>query len=688
MFKINKKELSWFGTPLALESGRLARQAHGSVLATLGKSTVLCTVTAARDASEGVDFLPLSVHYIERAYASGRIPGGFFKREGRPSEHEVLISRLIDRAIRPLFDKHWRNETQVLCTVLGHDTENDPDIAAMIGTSAALMLAGLPFAGPVAAARVGRIGEDFALNPALAAREESDLDLLVAATQKDIVMVESQAANLSEAVMLDALKFGHDSMLEVIKAVGEFTEGNSRPPVKAPPPPPSPKVEKAVAAAEKDIVAAYGEKDKQARHAALEAVKAAAKVADEELGEELARKFKELEKRVVRSAILQKGTRIDGRKADEIRPIECEVGVLDAAHGSALFTRGETQALVVATLGTGPDEQIIDALPGSYRRHFMLHYNFPSYSVGETGRVGFTSRREIGHGKLAWRALRGLMPKHKDFPYTVRVVSEITESNGSSSMATVCGASLALMDAGVPLKEAVAGIAMGLVKEGDEFVVLSDILGDEDHLGDMDFKVAGTRDGITALQMDIKIGGMTFEIMKEAIKQASRGKAHILDVMKGAMASPRTELNANAPRIEVMTVPKHRIREVIGTGGKVIRELCEVTMAQIDIDDDGTIKISATDISAIEDAKKRIEAIVAEPEVGRIYDGKVVKCVDFGAFVNFLGSKDGLVHISELEEGRVRRTTDVVNEGDRVRVKVLEVDNNGRVRLSMRGIDQ
>lgn len=689
MFNINKKQLNWGDAQLTLESGRLARQAHGSVLATLGKTVVLCTVTA-DDSDATVDFLPLSVHYIERSYAAGRIPGGFFKREGRPSEHEILTSRLIDRALRPLFDKHWRRETQVICTVLGHDMENEPDVVAMIGTSAALMMSGLPFAGPIGAVRVGRMDDKFVLNPTLAEREESSLDLVVAATASDIMMVESQAADLPEQVMLDALKFGHDSMQEVIKTIGEFAKDSSRPKLKAETPPSSPKVEKAVAAAADKITAAYKEKDKQVRHTKLEEAKSAinSAVGDETLKGEVGQKFKELEKGIVRGAILATGTRIDGRKADEIRPIECAVGVLAAAHGSALFTRGETQALVVSTLGTGPDEQIIDALPGSYRRHFMLHYNFPPYSVGETGRIGAIGRREVGHGKLAWRALRWLMPDHEEFPYTIRVVSEITESNGSSSMATVCGSSLALMDAGVPLKKAVAGIAMGLVKEGGKFVVLSDILGDEDHLGDMDFKVAGTKDGITALQMDIKIGGLTLDIMSAAVKQASEGKEHILSIMEKSMDVPRAEINANAPRIEVITVPKHRIREIIGTGGKVIRELCEVTGAQIDIDDDGTVKVSAVDTAAIEDAKRRIEAIVAEPEVGRIYDGKVVKCVDFGAFVNFLGAKDGLVHISELEEGRVKRTTDVVNEGDRVKVKVLDVDGNGRVRLSMRGIDQ
>lgn len=689
MFNINKKQLNWGDAQLTLESGRLARQAHGSVLATLGKTVVLCTVTA-DDSDATVDFLPLSVHYIERSYAAGRIPGGFFKREGRPSEHEILTSRLIDRALRPLFDKHWRRETQVICTVLGHDMENEPDVVAMIGTSAALMMSGLPFAGPIGAVRVGRMDDKFVLNPTLAEREESSLDLVVAATASDIMMVESQAADLPEQVMLDALKFGHESMQEVIKTIGEFAKDSSRPKLKAETPPSSPKVEKAVAAAADKITAAYKEKDKQVRHTKLEEAKSAinSAVGDETLKGEVGQKFKELEKGIVRGAILATGTRIDGRKADEIRPIECAVGVLAAAHGSALFTRGETQALVVSTLGTGPDEQIIDALPGSYRRHFMLHYNFPPYSVGETGRIGAIGRREVGHGKLAWRALRWLMPDHEEFPYTIRVVSEITESNGSSSMATVCGSSLALMDAGVPLKKAVAGIAMGLVKEGGKFVVLSDILGDEDHLGDMDFKVAGTKDGITALQMDIKIGGLTLDIMSAAVKQASEGKEHILSIMEKSMDVPRAEINANAPRIEVITVPKHRIREIIGTGGKVIRELCEVTGAQIDIDDDGTVKVSAVDTAAIEDAKRRIEAIVAEPEVGRIYDGKVVKCVDFGAFVNFLGAKDGLVHISELEEGRVKRTTDVVNEGDRVKVKVLDVDGNGRVRLSMRGIDQ
>ena len=691
MFNINKKELSWQGVPLTLESGKIARQADGSVIAKLGGSTVLCTVVAAKEPTN-VDFLPLSVHYIEKSYAAGRIPGGFFKREGRPSEHEILTSRLIDRALRPLFSKHWHNETQVICTVLSHDMEHDTDIAAMVGTSAALMLSGLPFDGPIGAGRVGYINNEFVFNPTLNQKEESSLDLIIAATSKDIMMVESQADNLPQKVMLEALEFGHSAAKEVITAITEFVKKSAKPKITPSAPETSAVVEKAVKAQQAAITKAYGEKDKQKRQTVLAGIRSDIQTAvgegDEALKAQAAEATKSLEKQLVRSSLLKDGIRIDGRKADEVRSIDCSVGVLESAHGSAVFTRGETQALVVATLGTGPDEQIIDALQGSYRRNFMLHYNFPPFSVGEAGRVGATGRREIGHGKLAWRALRALMPDHENFPYTIRVVSEITESNGSSSMATVCGSSLALMDAGVPLKDAVAGIAMGLVKEKDKFVVLSDILGDEDHLGDMDFKVAGTEDGITALQMDIKIGGLDKKIMSAALDQAHKGKAHILKEMEKAMKTPRSELNSNAPRIEVITVPKHRIREIIGTGGKVIRELCEVTGAQIDIEDDGTVKISASDPAAIADAKNRIEAITAEPVVGKIYNGKVVKCVDFGAFVNFLGSKDGLVHISELEEGRVARTTDVVNEGDQVKVKVLEVDPSGKVRLSMRGIDQ
>ncbi len=692
MFEIHTKEIEWGGRKLVLETGRMARQADGAVLVTYGETAVLCTVVADKHPNPAVDFFPLTVNYLERTYAAGKIPGGFFKREGRPSEKETLTSRLIDRPIRPLFPSSFRNETQVVCTVLSHDLENDPDIVALIGASAALTLSGIPFLGPIAAARVGYINGEYVLNPHLDELPLSELDLVVAGTASGVLMVESEASELSEEVMLGAVMHGHEAMQPVIDAIIALAEECARPPWDLP----EPADTSAIAARVEEMAAtrfreAYAIQSKQARTEELARIREDIRAAfdeDEIEAAALSAIIKTLEKTIVRGQILDTGQRIDGRDATTVRPIKAEVGVLPRAHGAALFTRGETQALVTTTLGTGEDEQIVDALDGTYREHFLLHYNFPPYSVGETGRVGFTGRREVGHGKLAWRALHALLPDRETFPYTIRIVSEITESNGSSSMATVCGASLALMDAGVPLKRPVAGIAMGLIKDGERHAVLSDIMGDEDHLGDMDFKVAGTEDGITSLQMDIKITGITREIMEVALDQARAGRLHILDEMNKAITSPRTELNANAPRIETLKIAREKIREVIGTGGKVIREICEVTGAKVDIADDGTIKVAASDPEVIARAVKWIEGIVAEPEVGKIYEGKVVKTVDFGAFVNFIGNRDGLVHISELAPRRVAKVTDVVNEGDAVKVKVLGIDDRGKVRLSMRAVDQ
>jgi len=692
MFEIFRKELMWGGRRLVLETGKVARQADGAVMATYGETTVLCTAVAMKQAKPGQDFFPLTVNYQEKTFAAGKIPGGFFKREGRPSEKETLVSRLIDRPIRPLFAPGFRNETQVVCTVLSHDLENDPDIVAMVGTSAALTLSGIPFLGPIGAARVGYIDGKYVLNPQLDEMPNSALDLVVAGTQEGVLMVESEAKELSEDVMLGAVMFGHQQFQPVMQAIIELAEAAAKEPWDLPPVSPEAeaieaKTRDAVAA---DIAAAYAERQKQARSDKLDAAKAKlGEVFAEDAQRQLAAKaFKEIEKDIVRGAILKGEPRIDGRDTKTIRPIVAEVGVLPRAHGSALFTRGETQALVVTTLGTGQDEQIIDALEGEYRSHFMLHYNFPPYSTGEAGRMGSPGRREIGHGKLAWRAVHPLLPVKEAFPYTVRVVSEITESNGSSSMASVCGASLSLMDAGVPLKRPVAGIAMGLIKEGAEFAVLSDILGDEDHLGDMDFKVAGTEHGVSALQMDIKITSITEEIMRIALGQAKAGRLHILGEMAKALDAAREAVSSNAPRITTITIPKDKIREVIGSGGKVIREICEVTGAKIDIEDDGTIKVAAVDATASQAAIDWIRGIVAEPEVGVIYNGKVVKTVDFGAFVNFLGARDGLVHISELAPHRVGKTTDIVKVGDQVKVKVLGFDDRGKVKLSMKQVDQ
>jgi polyribonucleotide nucleotidyltransferase len=692
MFQVFRKELNWGGRRLVLETGKIARQADGAVLATYGETTVLCTAVAAKFARPGQDFFPLTVNYQEKTFAAGKIPGGFFKREGRPSEKETLTSRLIDRPIRPLFVPGFRNETQVVCTVLSHDLENDPDVVALVGASAALTISGIPFMGPIAGCRVGFIDGQYVLNPTLDQLPRSQLDLLVAGTGEGVLMVESEAKELSEETMLGAVTFGHQSFQPVIDAIIELAETCAKEPwTLAEPPANKAAVEERLRqAVGPQVDAAYRERNKQVRSNQLDAAKAsAAGLFDDEGEQALALKlFKDIEKEIVRGAILRDGQRIDGRDTKTVRPIDCQVGLLPRAHGSVLFTRGETQAIVVATLGTGQDEQIIDALEGEYRENFMLHYNFPPYSTGEAGRMGSPGRREIGHGKLAWRAVRPLLPPKESFPYTIRIVSEITESNGSSSMASVCGASLALMDAGVPLARPVAGIAMGLIKEPEAFAVLSDILGEEDHLGDMDFKVAGTERGITALQMDIKITSITEEIMRVALDQARDGRRHILGEMAKALTGARDEVSENAPRITTITVPKDKIREVIGSGGKVIREITETTGAKVDINDDGIIKVAAVDSKAAQAAIDWIRGIVAEPEVGVIYTGKVVKVVDFGAFVNFLGSKDGLVHISELAQQRVGKVGDIVKMGDPVKVKVLGFDDRGKVKLSMRQVDQ
>jgi polyribonucleotide nucleotidyltransferase len=693
MFDIFRKELDWGGRRLVLETGKVARQADGAVMVTYGETMVLCTAVGAHSPRQGIDFFPLTVNYQEKTFAAGKIPGGFFKREGRPTEKETLTSRLIDRPIRPLFHPSYRNETQVICTVLSHDLENDPDVAAMIGASAALTISGLPFLGPIGAARVGYRDGSYILNPTLGELPESELDLIVAGTQEGVLMVESQASELSEEVMIGAVQFGHEQFQPVIDAIISLAEQAAKEPRALPEA--DPEADK-IAARVKEIGEgplreAYAETAKQARTEKINAAKDAVLeqlVAEELPVEHAGKALKNLEKDIVRGQILDTGDRIDGRDTKTVRPIMAEVGILPRSHGSALFTRGETQALAVTTLGTGQDEQIIDALEGEFRERFMLHYNFPPYSTGEAGRMGSPGRREIGHGKLAWRALRPLLPSAEEFPYTIRIVSEVTESNGSSSMATVCGSSLSMMDAGVPLKRPVAGIAMGLIKEGERFAVLSDILGDEDHLGDMDFKVAGTEDGITSLQMDIKITSITMEIMKTAVEQARDGRLHILDEMAKAIGGAREAVSQNAPRITVISIPKDKIREVIGTGGKVIREICEVSGAKVDIEDDGTIKVAAVDGSAADMAIKMIKEIVAEPEVGAIYEGKVVKVVDFGAFVNFFGQRDGLVHISELAPYRVKTVEDIVKEGDMVKVKVLGIDDRGKVKLSMKVVDQ
>jgi polyribonucleotide nucleotidyltransferase len=695
MFDIQRETIDWCGRELTLETGRIARQADGAVFATWGETTVLATVVAAKKAKPGIDFFPLTVHYQEKAFAAGRIPGGYLKREGRLSDRETLTSRLIDRPIRPLFPEGFRCETQVIITVLSYDLENDPDMLALVAASAALTLSGVPFMGPIGAARVGYIKGELKVNPTVEEMRDSSLDLVVAGTQEAVLMVESEANELSEETMLKAVMAGHAAFQPVINAIIKLAEKAAKEPRDLAVADDS-EVEKAVLeAGEADLRAAYSITQKQDRYNAVDAVRAKvtaallpaegeAKFSAEEVGEA----FHSLQAKVVRWNILDHGRRIDGRDLTTVRPILAQVGVLPRTHGSALFTRGETQALVVATLGTSEDEQYIDTLDGLTKGRFLLHYNFPPYSVGETGRMGAPGRREIGHGKLAWRALHPMLPTPAEFPYTVRVVSEVTESNGSSSMATVCGSSLALMDAGVPLKRPTAGIAMGLILEGERFAVLSDILGDEDHLGDMDFKVAGTTDGVTSLQMDIKIAGITEEIMKVALAQAKAGRLHILEEMGKAISGARSELGEFAPRIEQMKIPTDKIREVIGTGGKVIREIVEKTGAKINIEDDGTVKIASSDQAKIKAAVNWIKSIASEPEVGQIYDGTVVKTMEFGAFVNFFGSKDGLVHISQLGKGRVAKTTDVVKEGDKVKVKLMGFDDRGKVKLSMRVVDQ
>ncbi len=691
MFTIYKKEFQWGDKTVTLETGKIARQADGAVLISIGQTTLLCTAVAAKSAKPGQDFFPLTVNYQEKAFAAGKIPGGFFKREGRPSENETLVSRLIDRPIRPLFPKEFKCETQIICTVLSHDMENTPDIVAMLGASAALTISGVPFFGPIGAARVGLIEGNFVLNPTITQMENSTLDLVMAGTSEGVLMVESEASELSETIMLDAVNFGHKEIQKAISAIIELAESAAKEPRELPQEPPEAEtIRKTISSLRPEVEKAYAISDKTDRQSALSNVreKAAELIDFETDGVLIGSIMKELESDVVRSAILKTGMRIDGRDTKTVRPIVAEVGLLPRTHGSALFTRGETQALAVTTLGTGQDEQIIDSLEGETRSRFMLHYNFPPYSVGEAGRVGSPGRREIGHGKLAWRAINPVLPEKEEFPYTLRTVSEVTESNGSSSMATVCGTSLAMMDAGVPLKRSVAGIAMGLIKDGDSFAVLSDILGDEDHLGDMDFKVAGTLDGITSLQMDIKITSITSEIMRIALDQAKDGRLHILGEMSKALNSARETLSDSAPKITTLKIPVDKIRDIIGPGGKVIREICEQTGAKIDIEDDGTVSIAASSQESSEAAIGRVKDIVAEPELGEIYIGTVVKTVDFGAFVNFLGPKDGLVHISEMLEERVSKTTDVCKEGDSVKVKVIGFDDRGKVKLSMKRVDQ
>ncbi|MTI06922.1 polyribonucleotide nucleotidyltransferase [Roseibium denhamense] len=696
MFDIHRVEVDWGGRPLVLETGKVARQADGAVMATYGETKVLATVVSAKEPKAGQDFFPLTVNYQEKAFAAGKIPGGFFKREGRPSEHETLTSRLIDRPIRPLFADGYKNETQIVLTVLSHDMENAPDMLAMVAASAALTISGVPFMGPIGGARVGMIDGEFVLNPHIDDMAESALDLVVAGTSDAVLMVESEAKELDEDTMLSAVMFGHKGFQPVIDAIIKLAETAAKEPREFSMPDHSELFGKVKSIAAEDLSAAYKITSKAERKAAVDAAKAKvveALITNAAEGEAveatvLGEQFKKLEAEIVRGGILDTGKRIDGRDLSTVRPIVSEVGILPRAHGSALFTRGETQALAVATLGTGEDEQFVDLLEGTFKSHFMLHYNFPPYSVGEAGRMGSPGRREIGHGKLAWRAINPMLPAHHEFPYTLRVVSEVTESNGSSSMATVCGTSLSLMDAGVPLKAPVAGIAMGLIKEGDRFAVLSDILGDEDHLGDMDFKVAGSENGITSLQMDIKIDGITEEIMKVALEQAKGGRIHILGEMANAITEARSELGEHAPRIEMMKIPVDKIREVIGSGGKVIREIVEKTGAKVNIEDDGTVKIASSDGKAIKAAVNWINSIAAEPEVGMIYEGTVVKCVDFGAFVNFFGAKDGLVHISQLAPKKVAKVTDVIKEGDKVWVKLMGFDERGKVRLSMKVVDQ
>ncbi len=696
MFNEVKKSIEWGQETLTLETGKIARQADSTVIATYGETSVLAAVVFAKESKPGQDFFPLTVNYQEKYYAAGKIPGGFFKREARPTEKETLTSRLIDRPVRPLFIEGFKHEVQVTCTVLSHDLENDPDIIAMIAASAALTLSGAPFLGPIGGARVGYKNGEYVLNPSIDDMEnirsnpDQSLDLVVAGTKDAVMMVESEAYELSEEQMLGAVKFGHESIQPVIELIVEMAEVAAKEPFKFQASDTKNLDQAIKKAGEKNMRAAFSITDKQERQLAVSNAKANIKesLSEDHLeNEQLDACIKNLEAEVVRGDILKTGKRIDGRNLETVRPIVSETGLLPRTHGSALFTRGETQGLVITTLGTGDDEQIIDALHGTSRSNFLLHYNFPPYSVGECGRNAGPGRREIGHGKLAWRALQAVLPAATDFPYTIRLVSEITESNGSSSMATVCGSSLSMMDAGVPLKAPVAGVAMGLILKGKKYAILTDILGDEDHLGDMDFKVAGTRNGITSLQMDIKVAGITPEIMEKALSQAKDGRIHILNEMDKAL-STTSEFSIHAPRIETMTVPSDKIREVIGSGGKVIREIVEISGAKIDISDEGIIKIASPNTESIEKAKGMIHSIVDEPEVGVIYDGKVVKLMDFGAFVNFFGKKDGLVHVSQISPERVNHPKDVLKEGQNVKVKLLEIDNRGKIRLSMKTVDQ
>ena len=696
MFDKKSVSIDWAGRTLTLETGGMARQADGAVFATYGDTKLLATVCAAKSEKPGQSFFPLTVNYMEKFYAAGKIPGGYFKREGRPTERETLISRLTDRPLRPLFPKGFKNEVQVVITVLQHDLENEPDIIGMIAASAALTISGVPFMGPIGASRVGLIDGDYVLNPTLQELEESELDLVVAGTEDAVMMVESQADELTEEQMLAGVMFAHESCQDVIDAIIELAEGSAKPAWDFEAPDYSKEKKAMKKIAEKGIKAAYKKTDKMERQDALRAARDAASEKllasddnpDGMAGNVFSDVFKSIESEVVRSSVIKTKKRIDGRKLDQVRPIEAQVGLLERTHGSSLFTRGETQALCVATLGTSDDEQFVDQLTGTIKNKFLLHYNFPPYSVGEAGRMGGTSRREHGHGKLAWRALQAVLPTPDDFPYTIRLVSEIMESNGSSSMATVCGCSLAMMDAGVPLKRPVSGIAMGLIKDDAGIAVLSDILGDEDHLGDMDFKVAGTSEGITSLQMDIKIAGISEEIMTTALEQANAGRLHILDEMNKGLAESRDDVGEFAPRIETMKIPVDKIRDVIGTGGKVIREIVDTTGARVSVEDDGTIKIASTDKKSIDAAREWIHGLTADPEVNAIYKGKVVKVVDFGAFVNFFGKKDGLVHVSQIKPERVNHPSDFLEEGQEVFVKLMGFDNRGKVRLSMKFVDQ
>lgn len=686
MFKIVKKEIIWGGKKLSIETGKIARQADGAVILTSGDTVILATVVGAKKANPETDFFPLTVNYQEKYYASGKIPGGYFKREARPTESETLISRLIDRPIRPLFPEGFRNEVQVLPTVLSYEKDNDPEILSLIAASAALSISGIPFMGPVAASKVGYINGSFVLNPTKEQLKDSQLELIVAGTKDAVLMVESEASGLTEKIMLDAVKFGHEQFGVVIKMINEFSSECSKEKWIVEEKDLNEVKSNLLKNVKNDLIAAFSEADKKKRGELINLAKekslALYKDSEQFTEMDVESQFKNIEKEIVRTKILKEKKRIDGRGLADIRPIKCEVGILPRAHGSALFTRGETQAIVVTTLGTSEDEQRIESLDGLQRSRFMLHYNFPPFSVGEVGRIG-TGRREIGHGKLAWRAVNSILPKKEEFPYTFRLVSEITESNGSSSMATVCGSSLALMDAGVPIKKPVAGIAMGLIKEGADYSVLSDILGDEDHLGDMDFKVAGTEDGITSLQMDIKITGITFEIMEKALSQAKDGRIHILGEMNKALKVSRKDLSKHTPKMEKVTVDKKDIAAIIGKGGVTIREIVELSGAKVDISDDGIVTIAAPDEISRNKALEMVKSIIAKAEVGKIYTGKVVKIMEFGAFVNFLGKQDGLVHISELAAKRVEKVSDVVKEGDEVKVKVLGFDK-GKVKLSIK----